>query len=258
MTSGNTPKYIKYAIGEIVLVVIGILIALQVNNWNEDRIENRRLSNYARSLIQDLKNDIEMLKVSLFQAKKGFYRIENLRNYMLSTPSDSLSNTDLFVYTYDIMYRPYKWNRSTFEELKSSGSIRYIRNDSLEKRLVAYESFSYHLDEDFKFDSSNYEKANASIASIINLNSPYFSEMLVLENKNFNDPNLNLFETQEYINSKAKELKLISSDEELLNILTNKFILIQNQYRIRAFHEMPEILNDAENLIRLLKTEYNL
>ena len=36
----KTDKYLKYALGEIVLVVIGILIALQINNWNEDRISN--------------------------------------------------------------------------------------------------------------------------------------------------------------------------------------------------------------------------
>ena len=37
LSKGKTGKYLKYAIGEIILVVIGILIALQINNWNEDR-----------------------------------------------------------------------------------------------------------------------------------------------------------------------------------------------------------------------------
>ena len=39
METGKTGKYFKYAIGEIILVVIGILIALQINNWNESRKE---------------------------------------------------------------------------------------------------------------------------------------------------------------------------------------------------------------------------
>ena len=47
MEKNKTGKYLKYAIGEIVLVVIGILIALQINNWNE----NRKLSNKKRELI---------------------------------------------------------------------------------------------------------------------------------------------------------------------------------------------------------------
>ena len=45
----ETGKYFKYAIGEIILVVIGILIALQVNNWNENRIEHNRIKKYAKS-----------------------------------------------------------------------------------------------------------------------------------------------------------------------------------------------------------------
>ncbi len=47
--------YWRYAIGEILLVIIGILIALQVNNWNEKRLEQKRIRQYAKSLIEDLK-----------------------------------------------------------------------------------------------------------------------------------------------------------------------------------------------------------
>ncbi|MGS2727548.1 DUF6090 family protein [Psychroserpens sp. BH13MA-6] len=41
LSEGKTGKYLKYAIGEIILVVIGILIALQINNWNENQKENK-------------------------------------------------------------------------------------------------------------------------------------------------------------------------------------------------------------------------
>ncbi|MFC3881537.1 DUF6090 family protein [Algoriphagus namhaensis] len=47
ISKGNTSKYLKYAFGEIVLVVIGILIALSINNWNEDRKADRvAMENY--------------------------------------------------------------------------------------------------------------------------------------------------------------------------------------------------------------------
>ncbi|MFH4966108.1 DUF6090 family protein [Gaetbulibacter sp. M235] len=130
----KVPAYLRYAIGEIVLVVIGILIALQVNNWNETRIEQKRIKQYAKSLIQDLKNDIEMLKVSKFQAEKKFMYIDSLRQYVNITPYSNLSNTDLYVIAHDIMYRPYFWNRATLNELKNSGGLRYISNDSLQKK----------------------------------------------------------------------------------------------------------------------------
>lgn len=149
LSEGKTLNYFKYAIGEIVLVVIGILIALQVNNWNETRLEQKKIKQYAKSLIEDLKSDIEMLKVSQFQAEKKFKAIDSLKQYILNTPFSNLSNTDLYVLSHDIMYRPYNWNRSTLNELKNSGGLSYITNDSLLKKLVAYESFSNHLDEDF-------------------------------------------------------------------------------------------------------------
>ncbi|MCX2718905.1 DUF6090 family protein [Lentiprolixibacter aurantiacus] len=47
-------KYLKYAIGEILLVVIGILIALQVNNWNEERIDRNRETQVLKELRDDL------------------------------------------------------------------------------------------------------------------------------------------------------------------------------------------------------------
>jgi len=249
-------KYSRYAIGEIVLVVIGILIALQVNNWNEQRIEQRRIKKYAKSLIKDLENDITMIQVSMFQADKGYKRIDSLRSYMLLTAPKDLSNTLLYVLTHDIMYRPYKWNRSTFEELKNSGGLRYISNDSLEKLIVAYESFSQHLDEDFAGDKVNAEKANDLISSVLNLNSDYIAEMTQIEMDNFNSPMDLMFNAQAYRDAMAHDLELNTYDPNELRQFVNRFILIQDQYHIRGFLEMPEIIEDAREIISLLKKEY--
>ncbi len=65
LNEGKTGKYFTYAIGEIILVVIGILIALQINNWNENRkddiFENEILTQLRANLIKDklaLENNI--------------------------------------------------------------------------------------------------------------------------------------------------------------------------------------------------------
>ena len=60
----KTSKYFKYAIGEIILVVIGILIALQINNWNEAKISQNRIHTYAKNLVNDLKNDISETEIT--------------------------------------------------------------------------------------------------------------------------------------------------------------------------------------------------
>ncbi len=59
MEKNKTGKYLKYAIGEIILVVIGILIALQINNWNEKQKLNSKTKEYYVQLLDDLKSDIK-------------------------------------------------------------------------------------------------------------------------------------------------------------------------------------------------------
>lgn len=62
METGKTGKYFKYAIGEIVLVVIGILIALQINNWNEENKTKALELNILKDLHNTLNNDFELLR----------------------------------------------------------------------------------------------------------------------------------------------------------------------------------------------------
>ncbi len=65
MEKNKTGKYFKYAIGEIVLVVIGILIALQINNWNENRNNQNELNNIHNQIVFELDNDIKELSRNL-------------------------------------------------------------------------------------------------------------------------------------------------------------------------------------------------
>jgi hypothetical protein len=66
----NNTKYFKYAIGEIILVVLGILIALQINIWNEDRKDKIALDNIFETIQNDLYNDIEEGKAIVLKFKK--------------------------------------------------------------------------------------------------------------------------------------------------------------------------------------------
>jgi len=61
MEKNKTGKYLKYAIGEIILVVIGILIALSINNWNEGRKKSSLTKTYRLKLIEELDSDIKNL-----------------------------------------------------------------------------------------------------------------------------------------------------------------------------------------------------
>ena len=62
MEKNKTGKYLKYAIGEIVLVVLGILIALSINSWNQDRIDKRSESKYLQELKREIQSNNTVLK----------------------------------------------------------------------------------------------------------------------------------------------------------------------------------------------------
>jgi hypothetical protein len=75
LMENKTGKYLKYAIGEIVLVVIGILIALQINNWNEERKDRLKLLSIYSLIYNDIEDDIKELQGNLefYNKKKSVF-----------------------------------------------------------------------------------------------------------------------------------------------------------------------------------------
>ena len=75
METGKTTKYFKYAIGEIILVVIGILIALQINNWNENRKAKTNEIVLVKQLLEDAKIDSIFFndRIQSLKGQKRFY-----------------------------------------------------------------------------------------------------------------------------------------------------------------------------------------
>ena len=85
MGKNQTGKYLKYAIGEIVLVVLGILIALQINNWNNQRIEINSDYELINTLIIDLKLKNEEALSDLSYGKSMIQNTENIIDYWSNT-----------------------------------------------------------------------------------------------------------------------------------------------------------------------------
>jgi hypothetical protein len=134
----KTSKYLKYAIGEIVLVVIGILIALQINNWNQDRINKDYEQKMLHELVEDLKLDTTYLNGQ-------FKRIELFKesvDLILKDPQSMKNNTSLFLFggVYFIQ------NTKAIETIKS-GNVQIPFNDNLRKQINShYHSARFYLD----------------------------------------------------------------------------------------------------------------
>jgi hypothetical protein len=129
METGKTGKYFKYAIGEIVLVMIGILLALQVNNWNQNRLIKTERNELVNSIAKEFKNVIPKLE----QAIKGReYNIKNVSNAIDllynendKTPIDSIKQKISRVF-YGSDYQP---QTPTYTMAVSSGKINLIKDD---------------------------------------------------------------------------------------------------------------------------------
>ncbi len=135
----NVRKYLLYAIGEILLVVIGILIALQVNNWNEQRKDHIKSVEYLNRIVDDLEDDILLLERRIeFWSKvrnegiiaAGYYK-------QLYIDNDSLWK-QLVTYYNASGFLPYTVNNISFEELKSSASLSLLTDVELRNELSRY------------------------------------------------------------------------------------------------------------------------
>ncbi|NND10866.1 MAG: hypothetical protein HKN96_06625 [Flavobacteriaceae bacterium] len=134
MEKNKTGKYFKYAIGEIVLVVIGILIALQINNWNEGRKNNQRetliLKEILNSINKDLKYNEDVVDRLIERKRQG---LDSLETYIVDKKpiQDSLF---LNFYSDAGQIIALLYDNGPYEALKSSG-LELITNDSLRSAI---------------------------------------------------------------------------------------------------------------------------
>ena len=118
----RTGKYLKYAIGEIILVVFGILIALQINNWNENKNIFATSKTHLENIKKDLVADTTTFHSGIDRFQKSLSIQANLfdRSKVDELPIDSILNA---IKTSFHSVRIYKINNSTFSKLTNSGFI---------------------------------------------------------------------------------------------------------------------------------------
>ncbi len=142
-------KYFKYAIGEIVLVVIGILIALQINNWNENRKNTEKENKYLSNLNKEIINDSLSLERSWFNNRqKKIKCLELARNYVMGnySPMDTLLFINNVGFGGINSRASFTASARTYSELVSTGNLSLISDDSIRELIVQYYDTNYFLD----------------------------------------------------------------------------------------------------------------
>ncbi|WP_411768570.1 DUF6090 family protein [Winogradskyella sp. A3E31] len=132
----KTGKYFKYAIGEIILVVIGILIALSINNWNEDRKNNITESQYYCKLL----SDFELDRVNIAELyKESEYKITVSKRLLLDLNSKGKDKTYLVNgYLQGLRTNAFVPSKVAMTDLISSGKLNLLTKDALKNDLVRY------------------------------------------------------------------------------------------------------------------------
>ena len=138
--SSSFRKYVLYAAGEIALVVIGILIALQINNWNEDR----KTRQYESILLKELQVELKSNKDDIDQTVNTLNTAITANKVIVSLYENPPPYSD----TMDVHFaRLYSFsffiaNKTVYEKLKITG-IDIIQNEEIRKRVSALYTFHF-------------------------------------------------------------------------------------------------------------------
>lgn len=132
LTENKVSKYLLYAIGEIILVVIGILIALSINSWNEERLDKKEVATYLEQIRTELEYDIIIYKEDLNHMEQAIEYLENVD----SGAYDEVDLSNLLTYLTKNM-APIE-NDKSYAKLVESGKIELSENDQVNSQLQAY------------------------------------------------------------------------------------------------------------------------
>ena len=152
----KTGKYLKYAIGEIVLVVIGILIALQINNWNENKKLKQKEINVAKELNTELNENIEFVKDQLKLWERRNSNIKKVSNFIIA---DSISITQRefdSIMIYVIGFNNFKLKNSKFSKIIESESFEFNQSKDIITEMLSLNADYNTLMAYYKFNEDNY------------------------------------------------------------------------------------------------------
>jgi len=131
-------NYILYALGEIILVVIGILIALQINNWNEHQKQLKLESEYYCRLAEDVILDKEQMSNLLSLADDRLKASNDAVRLLLKEEVKKVDAGNLISLSIRAIYSDFQPNNSAYQDLKSGANLNIIRDKSVIRALNHY------------------------------------------------------------------------------------------------------------------------
>ncbi|MBT8310423.1 MAG: hypothetical protein EX254_00220 [Flavobacteriaceae bacterium] len=224
MEKNKTTKYLKYAIGEIILVMIGILLALQVNEWNNERNRKKAEQDVIEQLIADLsksQHELEYMKRRTFgearvraQVLRAFWKDElpdDIRNYVWGGAGSTVYSPVL----------------GTAQSLINSGRMDILSSKELKNDIVAYVEFvGFKLKDINRYEETYYRKGVELIREV--MPGPY--------------------ESKEYYNARSEAYQNTSQYRENLNGRPAVIDKVPFQTNLERLFENQKFSNAYSNL----------
>jgi len=231
LSEGKTGKYLKYAIGEILLVVIGILIALQLNNWNENRKEQNQLQIYYKQIISDLDEQKIYSNATIIQLDSSIASYDKYKNLF---ETKNLTTDDVIDALNEVQFiSPYLFFRfNTMETLQSTGDIKIIP-ENIRNKLITHKS---KLDEWTIINNGN-----------LNI---YLNGLLKYSEKGIGSFSSRLREQPDLKKAIRNEIKPIEGILAAESAFGVKFFT-----ELRTRYKLKEVIKEIETLVNLINSE---
>jgi hypothetical protein len=250
MEKNKTETYLKYAFGEIILVVIGILIALQINNWNE----NRKARTLEIVLLENLKKDLTLDTLDINFNLKYHSVFINEEKKLLNFLSNNLDQPETAIDYNAALTTPLLivLHESTFANLQNN-NIGILTNNELRKNISRFYDFFSTAIKKIENDLSSYETYDVKL--------PYFLKYckldpdappMVLTNPNSKDYYNPEFKKNAILLYKVREAKA----DEGFKILLNESIFFRQvtiDFYIDMINRIKELNNEIDVELKNLK-----
>ena len=236
LSENKISKYLIYAIGEIILVVIGILIALSINNWNEHRKSRLQEVNILTKLNTDLKANLIEIKGLKDMTEKRIKASQTILNYFEECKAidDNLKLSFELINTDDLFN-----NANTAYKYIENQGVNILTNDSILSKIT------WMYERDFK-NISNREKTNWQILTDdLRPLMDIYLEVSEPQDKLFNEV---------YELNKPIDMKALSENKQFKNVIVRNmnFMLLRLRWQTETLIELEELIQEVELEIQYL------